>query len=88
MSSHDLVEEPKILRRRYFFAYHDVNGIIFPFAWAEDDGLPVGGIPKPIDGCKWEITAEEFSRDLLELEKRYPIPLPSVESPSVNLKPT
>lgn len=62
--------------RRYYFAYHVVNGLVFPLAWAEEDGLPVGGIPEFIAGSKVEITAEQFKGGLVPLENEFPIPLP------------
>lgn len=76
---------PYVPLRKYYFAYHDVNGIIFPFAYVEEDGLPVGGIPKYIK--RWEISPEDFQLDLGILERIHPIPLPYRASPSVIPKP-
>lgn len=66
--------------RKYYFAYHSVNGIIFPFTWAEDDGICVGGRPNPIDDSKVEITKYDAELDLGILERMYPIKLPSFTS--------
>lgn len=72
------------MSRRYFFAYHDFCGKIFPIAWAEEDGICIGGRPKNLlDHSKWEITKEEFMGRWSELERKYPINLPPVESPSI-----
>lgn len=61
--------------RKYYFAYHDVNGLIFPLAWAEDGGICVGGRPKVLPNTIHEITETQFEGDLLKLEIPYPIPL-------------
>ena len=68
------------MSRRFFFAYHEVNGLIFPFSWAENNGLPVGGIPKYLLDTRHEISQDEFDEGLSELEKKYPIPLGDVTS--------
>lgn len=64
--------------RKYFFAYHLVNGIPFPLAWVEEDGLPVGGIPNPIVGTVHEIDELSFRGGLIPLEMLYPCPLPAL----------
>lgn len=58
---------------KWFFAYHYVNGIPFAFMWAEDNGLVVGGIPNPIPGTIVEITEEEFSNGISDLEREHPL---------------
>lgn len=67
---------PVIHVRKYYFGYHVVNGIIFPFAWVEEDGLPVGGIPSPM--VKWRISEAQFcdaNFSFIKLEEEHPIPL-------------
>lgn len=59
--------------RKYYFARHSVNGLIFAFMWAEDDGICVGGRPKILAGTNpVEISEEDFSGDLRILSERYP----------------
>lgn len=59
--------------RKYYFAYHLVNGNPFPFMWAEEGGLPVGGRPDYVEGTKVEILPKEFEEGTLSiLEKVYP----------------
>jgi len=68
--------------RKYFFAYHEVNGIAFPFTWAEDDGLPIGGRPAFLDKkMVWEISHTEYCGDFLVLEKKHPLNLPNIKGP-------
>lgn len=64
--------------RKYFFAYHLVHGTPFPFAWVEEDNLPVGGIPNPVEGSVVQCTEEEFAGGLIPLEKEHPCPLPAL----------
>jgi hypothetical protein len=59
--------------RKYYFAYQSVYGLVFPFMWAEDNGVCVGGRPNPIEGTVVEISPEEFDRgELSPLEKEFP----------------
>jgi len=66
------------MSRRYFFAYHDVFGTPFPFAWVEEYGLCVGGRPDIIPDTKVEISAAQFAGGLLPLEKEFPLKLPEL----------
>ena len=64
--------------RKYWFAYHNYHGMIYPFAWVEDDGIAVGGRPLFLVGQKaWEITADQFNGALTDLERRYPVEVPT-----------
>ena len=59
--------------KKYYFAYHLVNGNPFPFTWMEEEGMPVGGRPDIAPDTKIEITEEEFNfGELLPLERKYP----------------
>lgn len=59
--------------RRWYFSHHLVNGIPFALAWAEDNGLCVGGRPTNLVGDIVEISEEEFNNGLSDLEKQYPL---------------
>lgn len=78
---------PPIRLRKWYFAYHDVNGMVFPFAWAEDDGICVGGRPDYLQGSKVEISEEDFKLGLSILERIHRINLPNVLSPSIGSEP-
>lgn len=59
-------------KRRYFFAWHLVNGIPFAFKFATEDDIPVGGVPD-IVGSVIEITREEFLvNEIAVLEQQHP----------------
>lgn len=77
--------EPKPHRKKWYFAWHTVSGIPFAFAWCEDDGLPVGGIPKYV-GPRVEITEEQFNNGLKDLEEEHPF-LDSWVTPDPEAKP-
>ena len=72
--------------RKYFFAYYEWNGIVYPVAWVEEDGLPIGEHPKPIEGTKKEINEAEFTWPLQVLKKTYPAPIMRDDDPSKVLK--
>lgn len=58
--------------RKYYFGYHEFNGIAYAFKWAEDDGVCVGGRPNLV-GPKVEITHEQFKEaSTRDLEKEHP----------------
>lgn len=58
--------------RKYYFAYHLVNGNPFAFMWVEEDGLPVGGVPDALQPVV-EITEQEFTDGTLkDLEAQHP----------------
>lgn len=58
--------------RKYYFAYHLVNGNPFAFMWVEEGGMPIGGIPDALQPIV-EITEQEFTAGTLkDLELAYP----------------
>lgn len=61
-------------KRKYFFAWHLVNGLPFCFKYIEDDGIIVGGRPE-LAQEPMEITEEEFNTDgnLNDLAKQHPL---------------
>ena len=67
--------------RKYYFAYHLVNGNPFAFMWIEEEGMPVGGRPNPEPDTTVEITQQEFELgELKPLELEHPykgLPPPS-----------
>lgn len=68
---------------KYYFAYHSFHDRIFAMAWVEQDGHAIVGRPLGIlPDTKREITEEEFNISLSDLEKKYPIPLPSLDKPA------
>lgn len=75
MSSHNLYV---VKERRYYFAFHSVCDLIFPFAWVEEDGSCVGGRPDYLADSKVEISKKDFnSLSLDTLARIYPLKLPS-----------
>lgn len=70
------VEGPIVVdKRKYYHAWHLVNGIPYSFTFILDEGHVVGGIPDIAPGSsKMEITKEEFylPAPLADLEKENP----------------
>lgn len=58
--------------RKYFFAYYEWNGMIFPVSWVEEDGACIGGHQREIEGSKVEINEAAFVGPLAVLMELYP----------------
>lgn len=64
---------------KYFFGYRKVNGKVFPFTWAEDDGVITGGKGKTIQ--EHTISFDEFYHpNLSALSVKFPL-LPGSDKP-------
>jgi hypothetical protein len=57
---------------RYFFSYHEFNGLPWPMVWRTENGVTIGGHPTEYLGKPLEITAEEANLPLVELTRKYP----------------
>lgn len=68
--------------KKYYFAYHLVNGQPFAFMWVEEGGMPVGGVPETVPDTVVEISEEEFQKgELKPLELEHPYKGLPFESP-------
>lgn len=58
---------------KYYFAYHMVNGLCFPFRWSETDGIPEGGNFRLTALQTREISHHEYNYETLAATvRRYP----------------